>query len=191
MQLEEFLEKSAHSLPDKTAVIVGEQRWTYNAIDSQCNRVARMLAEQGVKRLDRVVIWLENSIECVISIFAALEGGCHVRRSQLGHNARQAHYIVNDCTTAALITDSARLNSLRNAGRDIPAVVLTPENILDERGSAEPLQKCGIDMDLAALVYTSGSTGKPKGVMLTHHNTWVSTATSITTYLETRRTTSF
>jgi non-ribosomal peptide synthetase component E (peptide arylation enzyme) len=30
MQLEEFLEKSAHSLPDKTAVIVGEQRWTYN-----------------------------------------------------------------------------------------------------------------------------------------------------------------
>jgi acyl-CoA synthetase (AMP-forming)/AMP-acid ligase II len=149
-----------------------------------------MLAEQGVKRLDRVVIWLENSIECVISIFAALKAGATFVVLNSGTTPDKLTYIVNDCTAAALITDSARLNSLRNAGRDIPAVVLTPENILDERGSAEPLQKCGIDMDLAALVYTSGSTGKPKGVMLTHHN-MVSTATSITTYLETRRTTSF
>ena len=183
MQLEEFLEKSAQSLPNKIAVIVGEQRWTYSAIDSQCNRVARMLAEQGVKRSDRVIISLENSIECVISIFAALKAGATFVVLNSGTKPDKLTYIVNDCTAAALITESARLNSLRNAGCNIPAVVLMPENILDERGSVEPLPKCGIDMDLAALIYTSGSTGKPKGVMLSHHN-MVSAATSITTYLE-------
>jgi len=183
MQLEELLQKSARSFPDKTAVIVGEQRWTYSAIDAQSNRVARRLAEKGVKRFDRVVIWLENSIECVISIFAAVKAGATFVVLNSGTKPDKLGYIVNDCTAAALVTDSARFTSLRSTSRDIPAVVLIAEDILDERGSAEPVQNCGIDMDLAALVYTSGSTGKPKGVMLTHLN-MVSAATSITTYLE-------
>jgi len=183
MQLEELLQKSARSFPDKTAVIVGEQRWTYSAIDAQSNRVARRLADKGVKRFDRVVIWLENSIECVISIFAAVKAGATFVVLNSGTKPDKLGYIVNDCTAAALVTDSARFTSLRSTSRDIPAVVLIAEDILDERGSAEPVQNCGIDMDLAALVYTSGSTGKPKGVMLTHLN-MVSAATSITTYLE-------
>src|SRR5262245_20381586 len=120
MQLEEFLEKSARFFPDKTAIIVGEQRWTYSAIDSQCNRVARMLVERGVKRFDRVVIWLENSIECVISIFAALKAGATFVVVNPGTKPDKLSYIVSDCTAAALITDSARLPSLRNNTSDIP-----------------------------------------------------------------------
>jgi long-chain acyl-CoA synthetase len=184
MQLEEFLENSAHSFPDKVALVAGGQRLRFAEVDRQCNRVARRLTNGGVKRFDRVVLWMENSVETAVGIFATLKaGGTFVVISPSVKRDRLL-YIVRDCAATALITDETRLASLKDSIRDTSVeLVLTGADIRSGSGSDEPLQKTGIDIDLAALVYTSGSTGKPKGVMLTHLN-MVSAAHSITTYLE-------
>ena len=44
MQVEHFLEASAERFPDKAALIVGDRRVAYGALDAAANRFARALA---------------------------------------------------------------------------------------------------------------------------------------------------
>jgi long-chain acyl-CoA synthetase len=75
MQIEEFLEGSARRFPDKTALVCDGRRWTYQQIDERANGLAHPMIEAGVRRGDRVAVYLENSVETVLSLFAALKAG--------------------------------------------------------------------------------------------------------------------
>src|SRR6266567_5910695 len=203
MQVEEFLEQSSRRSPGKTALICQQRRLSYKQVEEQSNQLAHALIEHGVERGDRVAIYLENSVEAVLSIFAVLKAGAVFLVVNPTTKVDKLAYILNNCRAVALITDIRNLAGLESrmpqlphlksifaAGmgstslRDSEAQLVSFENTLcrADLPNLPPVKKC-IDIDLAALVYTSGSTGKPKGVMLTHLNIF-SAATSITTYLE-------
>ena len=201
MQVERFLEDSAQRSPDKVALVCGDARLTYSELDRAANRLARGLIGAGVGRGDRVAIYLENSVEAVLAIFAALKAGAVFMVVNPTTKADKLAFILNNSKAVALITDTRRRAVVAEiadrsphtgiivmAGRagDVAARgkrVLQLDELLqpsvDDRKPVNP----SIDIDLAALIYTSGSTGTPKGVMLTHLNI-VSAATSITTYLD-------
>jgi amino acid adenylation domain-containing protein len=186
MQLEQFLENSASRSPDKTAVVAGGRRWTYGETEVLCNRFAATLGALNVQRWDRVVICLDNSMEMIVSIFAALKLGAVFVPVNPTTKPDKLTYILKDSGARCLITDSARINTLTGISQTALEAVVPQSDVLsasDSAGSGAPPPKCAIDMDLAALIYTSGSTGRPKGVMLSHLN-MVSAAASITTYLE-------
>jgi len=203
MQVEQFLELSAQRSPDKTALVCQERRLTYREIEEQSNQLAHALIENGVERGDRVAIYLDNSVEAVLSIFAVLKAGAVFLVVNPTTKPDKLAYILNNCRAVALITDSRKYAGVEKYSAQLPFLnhffvtglhatppndrrlkVLSLENLFNgARFSKLPLPKKCIDIDLAALIYTSGSTGKPKGVMLTHLNI-VSAATSITTYLE-------
>jgi len=205
MQVESFLELSAARFPDKTALVCSGRRFTYGELETRANRLAVSLIAGGIERGDRVAIYLENSAEAVISIFAILKAGAVFLIVNPTTKPDKASYILNNCRATGLITDRLKLAALSDALLDTPhlrgiwlahgmpgtefaatkclfdlTAALENENL----SAAAPAKQC-IDIDLAALIYTSGSTGRPKGVMLTHLNI-VSAATSITTYLENR-----
>ena len=73
MQVEASLELSARKFPKKTALVCRDQRMSYQEIEEQCNRLAHALSDVGVQRGDRVAVYLENSVEAVVSIFAILK----------------------------------------------------------------------------------------------------------------------
>jgi NAD+ synthetase len=198
MQVESFLENSAARFPDKTALVCGSRRLSYQELDQSANRLAHSLAGRGVERDDRVVVYLENSVEAVAAVFGILKAGGVFAVVNPTTKAAKLEYILNNCRATAVLTDRARLETLRAcadtpflravwvagldaAEADSRAIPLDP--VLEQGEGGEHPPRRGIDIDLAALIYTSGSTGRPKGVMLTHHNI-VSAATSITTYLE-------
>ncbi len=202
MQIEEFLENSARRSGEKTALVVGERRLTYAEVERRANRLAHSLIAEGVERGDRVMVYLENSVEAVLAVFAILKAGAAFVMINPTTKAEKFSYILNHCRAAALITDGAKLDTVRQciSGSSLKAVfaaaapgcaarqngrrMLRLENALaDETINSAPPPKRAIDMDLAALVYTSGSTGKPKGVMITHLNA-VTAAHSIIAYLE-------
>jgi len=205
LQLEAFLEQSARRLPQKSALVFGEQRLTYAEVEARCNRLAHGLLAAGVERGDRVAIYLDNSVEAVISVFAVLKAGAVFVMVNPTTKVEKLTWILNNCQAKALVAPAQKLGVLDDCWSQTPhlaSVFLTGRNAsvsgnaakqfynLDEltgqqAGSAQAPAKRAIDIDLAALVYTSGSTGNPKGVMLTHLN-MVSAATSITTYLENR-----
>jgi long-chain acyl-CoA synthetase len=206
MQVEEFLEISADRFPDKIALVVGQQRLTYRELDEQANRLAHALMSFGVRRGDRVAIYLENSVEAVLSIFAVLKAGGVFLMVNPSTKAEKLAYVLNNCRARAITCSQLRLKELESHAAELPhtrvAIVtghpsdLGPHDWLktisfqkclsEQQGPWSRPLKQNIDLDLAALIYTSGSTGNPKGVMLTHLNV-VSAATSITTYLENRQ----
>jgi long-chain acyl-CoA synthetase len=196
MRVEQFLTDSARRVGDKVALVAGAARLTYRDIDLASDRLAGALAQRGVARGDRVIVFMDNCREAVVAIFAALKAGAVLSPINPSTKADKLAYVINNCRARALITQD-KLRTVANAAlAEAPSVVLTVV-----AGAKDPAirggmsfdaalaaglpapQNTGIDLDLAMLVYTSGSTGFPKGVMMTHQNV-VAAATSITTYLE-------
>jgi long-chain acyl-CoA synthetase len=195
MRVEDFLRDSARRFGDKVALVAGGARMTYRDLDRASDRLAAALAERGIARGDRVVVFMDNCGEAVIAIFAALKAGAVCSPINPSTKTEKLAYVINDCGARALITQE-KLRAVTDAAlAEAPSVALTVVAGAREplRGAVsfatalaaegEPPAKPGIDLDLAMLVYTSGSTGFPKGVMMTHQNV-VAAATSITTYLE-------
>ena len=71
----EWLSRSAKRFPDKVALICGQQRWTYEAIDQRADHLAVALIDAGVNRGDRVAVFMDNSAETVISLYGILKAG--------------------------------------------------------------------------------------------------------------------
>lgn len=207
MLLQQFLENSAERLPDKEALVCGEERLSFGQIERAANRLARLLAAQGVRRQDRVAILLDNSAVSAIALFGILKADAIFLMLGSTLKAPKLAYILNDCQAKALLTHPSKAAVVREALVAAPTVEFvlwtptapecsqdpakgTPRNLglfqalLSFDGSSPPTCR-NIDLDLASIIYTSGSTGEPKGVMLTHLN-MVSAATSITQYLENR-----
>ena len=203
MLLHEFLEESSNRYPQKIALVQKEERWTYREIDEQANQVARFLRNQGIQRGDRVAIFLDNSVESVISLFGILKADAvFLMLSPLLKPTKLA-YILNNCQVKTIISDSRKITAASEVLPSVPSLQtiifagnkgslslkvhsnLIPWSEIDllAASSKTELPTANIDLDLATIIYTSGSTGNPKGVMLTHLN-MISAATSITTYLK-------
>lgn len=204
MLVQDFLEHSAQRLPGKLCLVCDGQRLTYGQVDAMANRLAHALRAHGVQRGDRVAIFLPNSVEAVVSIFAVLKAGGVF--TVVNHTTKEPKlgYILANCQASALITagrHQAMAARLAAAVPSLHTVVLTgaapaelPSFPQDDRSlSYEQIQqdptapagrpaRVGIDRDLACLIYTSGSTGDPKGVMSDHSNV-VFAAGSIVEYV--------
>ena len=206
MLVQEFLERSAERLPDKTAIVAAGERLTFAQIDAEANRMAGALKKLGVQYGDRVAVFMDNGWEVVVSIFGILKADAVFLVVNPTTKPQKLSFILNNCRATALVTQANKLKNALPAVESAPSIeaivvrgeargadletidsgknIVSWENALEGMGEERPERK-GIDIDLASLIYTSGSTGNPKGVMMTHQN-MVAASTSITTYLENR-----
>jgi len=201
----DFLEHTAERLGDKTALVYDGARFTYGALDASANRLANALIGAGIRRGDRVAVYLNNSVEAVVAIFAALKANAAF--VVINHTTKRdkLHYILKNCAAAALVADAGADLDTLEVGQEpdwtsLRTVVLcgaAAEQVaggrpgwllFDDIQQACPATRprsTAIDLDLACLIYTSGSTGDPKGVMSDHSNI-VFASGSIIAYLENR-----
>ena len=194
-----LLRNSARRSPHKEALVHGEQRLTYQEVARRVSGLATSLRSIGMKRGERIGIYLEASVPQVVSIFGVSQAeGVYVPISAVLHSAQVMH-ISHDCEMKGLITSSSKLNSLATVLSQIPSLeflIITDEKDVPDVGlrvyrlddlcameSPARWDERAIEKDLAAILYTSGSTGKPKGVMLSHANV-VAGSRIVSTYLE-------
>jgi amino acid adenylation domain-containing protein len=197
MLLHHLLDDTVRRLPAKTALSCEGVPCTYREIDARVDQLARLLKARGVRRGDRVTLFLDNGLEMIAGIYATLRiGGVFVPVNPLT-KAHKLAYLLNDMGASALVTQGVLRATWREAlasngsvhtGLVVDAVPgdvserCLPYPAPQERIDGPAVEPSVIDQDLAAIIYTSGSTGDPKGVMLSHLN-MVSAARSITTYL--------
>src|SRR5947208_3843336 len=97
MLAQEGLQNNRLIHPDKTALVCSGRRLTYAEVDAMADRLANALIDHGVERGGRVAIFLRNSVETVISIYAALKAGAVF--VVINHSTKfdKLSYILGDC----------------------------------------------------------------------------------------------
>lgn len=184
MLIHNFLTNSAKADENKIAVVHGQDRLSYGELDMLSNAFAAYLCRQGVQKGDRVILFLNNSIEYLIAYFAILKAGAVVVPLDTKLVPREFLNVYKDSMPTAIVTDEKNYPSLKRIiDENKTDVTLLPinKNTLAATDSSFACPACD-DIDLAMIIYTSGTTGDPKGVMLSHLNL-SSNADSIIEYL--------
>lgn len=204
----DWLSRTARLLPDKEALVYGQDRWTYRKLDLYSSHLAKALGNIGVQKQDRVVVLLDNSAESVISIYGILKAGGIFVILASSVKGRKLRYVLENSGASVLITHTSKARVVQDAlDNDLslrkliwvgPTKAIPPRFATDslswdeifsnistidaEYPDRQTLPRC-LDMDLAALIYTSGTTGEPKAVVSTHQNI-ISAAKSIIEYID-------
>jgi long-chain acyl-CoA synthetase len=199
----EWLIHTAQQVPDKPAIICAERTMTYRQLDTDSDRLADALLEQGLSPQDRVVIFLDNSIETVVSLYGVIKAGGVFVILNTSIKSDKLAYTLDNADAAVLISHTSKGRTVLDAFGKMPRI---PKTIWVHPGKAlpEPITNAAsglhwdvmmqnpsfgrarprlTDQDMAALIYTSGSTGQPKGV-IEPHGKIVSVSKSIIQYLE-------
>lgn len=198
-----LIAEMALATPAAPALTYRDQTVSYAATWRQVQSVAWQLQELGLRRGDRVAIYLEKRIETVVAVFASSAAGGifvpvnHVLKPlQVGHILADsgARFLVTSVDRLGLLADSLPASIEHVIAVGDSAVGGSAEaashqthawSALEERQTI-PSPSAAIDIDPAAILYTSGSTGRPKGVVLSHRNLIVG-AESVSSYLENTR----
>lgn len=202
MLIHHFLENSADSYPEKTAIIHKDKRFTYLEIEKKANALANWLLDAGLNRGDRVAILLRNSVEYIYAYYGALKAGAVVVPMNTGVGSKDLGRMFDNCTPRFLISECRFLpiiGELIEIGACnfhwIALAGLEPDYIFPENLPVVSYRSIFknhpdtrpdiilIDKDFSSVIYTSGSTGLPKGVTLTHLNL-VTNTRSILRYLK-------
>ena len=192
-----FLERSAQVYPEKTAIVYGDRRISYNEFATAATRLAHALRASGVKPGDRVAYLLPNIPELLIAHFGVpLAGGVLVAmNTRLA--AAEIRYICADSGAKVLVVDSALHPTIAPVVGNLNVEIVTAtdpaaraaadpsiggpsyEDLL-ARGGDDPLP-WRIEDERATITinYTSGTTGKPKGVMYHHRGAYLNSLSEI------------
>ena len=126
------------------------------------SEIGRQLKDIGIEKGDRVLIYLNNSEEYLLSLFAIWRIGAIAIPTNRVMTKAELEYIISDSQAKLMITD--------NEAPKIDIMTYIPEKISQYKNSEVlPAENTDWD-DLCQLQYTSGTTGQPKGAMLTHGN---------------------
>jgi acyl-CoA ligase (AMP-forming) (exosortase A-associated) len=188
-----LLQEHASATPAQEALVDIDQRLSFGTTANRVASLAGSLQALGVKRGDRVAVFLSPSVDLPLAMLGVSMAGAAFVPIHHGLFPEQVAHILNDCGAVALVTDGKRFDLLQQIFPAAPALrfAVVKEQAQEEAQEevieggiriqihdfetlcdATPIvvQTECIEKDLAAILYTSGSTGRPKGVMLSHAN---------------------
>src|ERR1700712_5561702 len=110
--LHDLITSAAHRASEAPALTSSGQTWDYAQLSDAVDRCAGGLAAAGLKRGERVGIYLEKRFETVVASFGAPAAGLVFVPLNPLLKAEQVGFILRDCNVRALVTSPERLASL-------------------------------------------------------------------------------
>ena len=191
-----FMDHLAELMGDRTIILLEEPteygflettEISYENLAEIMNRMGNSLRDLGVRRGDRIVVYMRNRLELALTCYALFKIGAIA--IPLNHLLRgnEIEFIVRDCDASMLITHTSVFEAGIKTFDRIPGVDKwvfhekgenTPEggiawmDMMDDAGPY--LVSAHIEPeDVAGIFYTSGTTGFPKGAQMTSENLMV------------------
>lgn len=161
------LERAKLVAADNTAVICGDEQFTYTQLYDRVARVVGALRELGLREGDRVAIVGPNCHRYLEVYLAAPAGGFVLVPMNARHTEAELRYALED-SGARVLFAGEHLATLSDA---VEHYFELPHGYDQLVADASPARWSEVrENDLAGLFYTGGTTGASKGVMLTHGN---------------------
>ncbi len=182
--LHQLIDSVAAIDPQREAVCFRSDTLSYGALVTQANQLAHALRAKGVRRRDRVGIFMPKGLQVPVAMYGIMKAGAAYVPLDPAMPLERLMFVLQDCGIRCIVTDSSRLRvlqSLDSKSTDLQLLMgiapspglsfecLDWNQISNFPGEQAPEIKI-IEQDLAYIIYTSGSTGQPKGIMHTHHS---------------------
>ena len=198
MNIAEHLSVPANWFPEKTALVYGEQEWTYSELDQLSRAAADELVRLGVRRGDRVGLLLPNQPVFVVWYYAVLRIGAIAVSLSTRLKPKEAAFMLADCQASVLVVrHQDELGKSEQGELDRRWAEVLPECI-EAIAAVDQLDRYVISKTIefaawacesmtqlgsgshemafmepdepAVILYTSGTTGFSKGATLSHQN---------------------
>ena len=150
---------------NNVAVEFNGKNITYKELDNKSNSLALLLVDNGIKKGDIINVYLNRSIELIISIWAILKIGAIYMPLCSETPKNRLDYIIQNSHTSVVITNS---NLKSNLNSNIKKIII--DNFEELKNNEKTITENIDTNDIAYIIYTSGSTGNPKGVQIKHSN---------------------
>lgn len=158
--------------PNKTAVVMDGQRYTYRALDSDIARLAGHLQALGVQPGDRVAIAMPNCWEFYLAYWATLRVGAILAPVNFRLGQTEMSYVFNNIEPKVTFVHHQVWTDVAPAvpqNSHLIGVDVEGTEAFSHALDAEPVAPVPVDTEsIAIIAHTSGTTGVPKGAMMRH-----------------------
>jgi acyl-CoA synthetase (AMP-forming)/AMP-acid ligase II len=189
LNIADLAEHAIDAVPDRVALICGDEQITYAELDEKANRLAHYLMDQGVKKDDKVGLYCRNRIEIVIAMLGVVKAGAILVNVNFRYVEGELRYLFENSDMVALVHERRYADRVVNVLPETPNVKTVLVVNDDSAGSDETFTRYGgvefysalaqgsperdfgeRSADDIYLLYTGGTTGFPKGVMWRHED---------------------
>jgi acyl-CoA synthetase (AMP-forming)/AMP-acid ligase II len=186
LNIADLAEHAIDAVPERVALICGDEKLTYAQLEEKANRLAHYLMEQGVKKDDKVGLYCRNRIEIVIAMLGIVKAGAILVNINYRYVEGELRYLFENSDMVALVHERQYSDRVANVLPDTPNVktILVVEdgsdNDFGRYGGVEfysAIAQSSPERDFGErsaddiyLLYTGGTTGFPKGVMWRHED---------------------
>jgi 3-oxocholest-4-en-26-oate---CoA ligase len=186
LNIADLAEHAIDAVPDRVALICGDEQLTYAQLEEKANRLAHYLIDQGVQKDDKVGLYCRNRNEIVIAMLGIVKAGAILVNVNFRYVEGELRYLFDNSDMVALVHERQYSDRVANVLPDTPDVKTV---LVIEDGSDNDYQRYGgVEFYSAIaqgsperdygersandiyLLYTGGTTGFPKGVMWRHED---------------------
>ncbi len=163
-----LFERNTNEFLNKIAVVHNNDFMTYQQVRERASEIAMALIQFGIHKGDRVILFLDRSIDYLCSLIACLKLGAVFVPLNPDLARDWNHTIIEHAKPVCCIVKSRLKTELDD---NITSSILDLDE-LNLANQVESYVRCigdGVSLDdIAYIIYTSGSTGQPKGAMITN-----------------------
>jgi 3-oxocholest-4-en-26-oate---CoA ligase len=190
LNIADLAEHAIDAVPDRVALICGDEQLTYAQLEEKANRLAHYLIDQGVKKDDKVGLYCRNRNEIVIAMLGIVKAGAILVNVNYRYVEGELRYLFENSDMVAVVHERQYADRVANVLPDTPKVktVLVVEDGSSDAEGPDYARYGGVEFysaiaqssperdfgersaDAIYLLYTGGTTGFPKGVMWRHED---------------------
>ncbi len=153
--------------PAAPAVSDTERSYDYQTLERRSRDLARALLARGVGRGDLVGVYLDRTVDLVVTLHGIVRAGAAYVPLDPAYPVDRIRVIIDSARPKLVVTEQALVDDLSAMTVDAPVVLVDTDWPAIEAAPAVALPEPSAE-DLAYVIFTSGSTGRPKGVRLPH-----------------------
>jgi acyl-CoA synthetase (AMP-forming)/AMP-acid ligase II len=200
----EMLARNGRMYPNDVALVeripAEKKRWqiTWKEFDDRANKFSNILVAKGIKKGDKVVHFMNNSIDWLVAYFGIVRTGAWVVPLNFRFTAEDLKYCCDVAEPKLIVYDEEfvpRVDAVKDqlsakgyvcVGNEAPAYAEKYSDLMD-KAPATPLNTVITYDDPCGLYFTSGTTGQPKPILLTHKNMLCACITENAHHRQTRK----
>ncbi len=186
LNIADLAEHAIDAVPDRVALICGNEQITYAELEEKANRFAHYLTDHGVKKDDKVGLYSRNRIEIVVAMLGVVKAGAILVNVNYRYVEAELRYLFDNSDMVALVHERQYSDRVANVLPDTPNV--TTILVVEDGSDKDYSRYGGVEFSTALaqgsperdfgerspddiyLLYTGGTTGFPKGVMWRHED---------------------